>query len=95
MTEDHADGWHVTKNTHVKENHIDGQHVIWNFNSKDHVDSWHVTESITVKDHDDRHHVTDIIAAQQQPGDPKPAEELNSTNRQDYGMIDIEKLLND
>ena len=54
-----------------------------------------MTESITVEDHDDRYHVTDTTAAQQQPEDPEPAGELNSTNRQDYGMIDIEKLLND
>ena len=92
--EDHADGWHVTKKTHVKEDHVDGQHVTWNFNSEDHVDSWHMTESITAKDHGDRHHVTDITAVQQQPGDPGPAGELNTNNRQDHGMIDIEELLN-
>ncbi len=40
-----------------------------------------VTEGITAKDHDDRYHVTDITAAQQQPGDLGPAEELNQTNR--------------
>ena len=32
---------------------------------------------ITTEDHGDRHHVTDITAAQQQPGNPGPAE--NST----------------
>jgi len=54
-----------------------------------------MTESIIAEDHSDRHHVTDITAAQQQPGDPEPTEKLNQTNRQDHGMIDIEKLLND
>ena len=54
-----------------------------------------MTESITVEDHGDRYHVTDTIAAQQQPGDPGPAGELNSTDRQDHEMIDIEELLND
>jgi len=54
-----------------------------------------MTESITAKDHDDRHHVTDITVTRQQPRDPGPAGELNTNNRQDYGMIDIEKLLND
>ena len=54
----------------MKEEHVDGQHVIWNFNSKDHADERHVTERIIVKDHDDRHHVTNITAAQQQPEDP-------------------------
>src|SRR6266540_3704287 len=55
----------------------------------------HVTEDITAEDHGDRYHVTDITAAQQQPGDPGPAGELNINNRQDHGMIDIEELLND
>jgi len=54
-----------------------------------------VTEIITVKDHGDRHHMTDTTAAQQQPEDLGPARELNLTNRQDHGMIDIEKLLDD
>ena len=90
--EDHADEWHVTKNTYVKEDHVDGQHVTWNFNSEDYVDGRHVTENITAKDHGDRYHVTNITAAQQQPEDPGPAGELNE---QDHGMIDIEELLND
>ena len=51
-----------------------------------------MTEDITAEDHDDGHHVTDITAAQQHPGDPGPARELNG---QDHGMIDIEELLND
>ena len=50
-----------------------------------------MTEDITAENHDG-HHVTDITAAQQQPGDPRPAGELN---RQDHGMINIEELLND
>ena len=79
--EDHADGWHVTKNTHVKENHVDGQHMTWNFNSEDHVNGRHVTENITAEDHGDRHHMIDITATQQQPGDLGPAEEFNLTNR--------------
>ncbi len=54
-----------------------------------------MTEIITAKDHDNRHHVTDTTAMQQQPRDLRPTEELNLTNRQDHGMIDIEKLLND
>ena len=54
-----------------------------------------MTGIITAEDHGDRHYVTDIIAAQQQPGDPGSAGELNQTDRSDYGMIDIEKLLND
>ena len=53
-----------------------------------------MTENITVEDHSDRHHVTDITAKQQQFGDLRPAGELNQTNRQDHGMIDIEELLN-
>ncbi len=85
----------MTKNTYVKEDHVDGQYVTWNFNSEDHVEGRHVTESITVKDHGDRHHMTDITAAQQQPGDPGPVGELNQNNRQDHRMIDIEELLND
>ncbi len=85
----------MTKNTHVEENHVDEQHVTWNFNSEDHVDSRHVTENITAEDHDDEHHMTDITAAQQQPKVPGSAGELNQINRQDHEMIDIEKLLND
>ena len=54
-----------------------------------------MSESITAKDHDDRYHVINITATQQQPGDLKPAGELNQINRQDHGMIDIEQLLND
>ena len=54
-----------------------------------------MTESITVEDHGDRHHVTDITAAQQQPGDPRLAGELNTNNGQDHEMINIEELLND
>ena len=92
VTEDHADGQHVTKNTYVEEDHVDGQHVTWNFNSEDHVDGRHVTESRTAKDYGDGHHVTDITVTQQQPEDPGPAGELN---RQDHEMIDIEELLND
>ena len=62
----------------MTEDHADGRHVIQNT---------HVEE-----DHVDEQHMTDITAAQQQPGDPRPAGELN---RQDHGMIDIEELLND
>ena len=62
VTEDHADGWHMTKNTYVEEDYVNRQYVTWNFNSEDHVDEWHVTETITVEDHSDRHHVTDITA---------------------------------
>ncbi len=54
-----------------------------------------MTESITAEDHGNRHHVTDITTAQQQPRDPGSVGEFNQTNRQDHGMIDIEKLLND
>jgi len=56
----------------VEEDHVDGQHVTWNFNLKDHVDGRHVTENITAEDHSDGHHVTDITAVQQQPGDLGP-----------------------
>ena len=69
--------------------------MTWNFNSEEYVDGRHVTESITVEDHGDGHHVTDITVAQQQPGDLGSAGELNTSNRQDHGMIDIEELLND
>ena len=79
----------------MEEDHVDRQHVTWNFNLEDYVDSRHVTESITVEDHGDRHHVTDTTMAQQQLGDPEPAGKLNIYNRQDHGMINIEKLLND
>ena len=85
----------MTKNTHVEEDHVDGQHVTWNFNSEDHVDGRYVTENITAKDHGNRHHVTNITAEQQQLGDLESARELNQNNRQDHGMINIEKLLND
>ena len=30
VTKDYADRWHVIKNTYVKEDHINEQHVIWN-----------------------------------------------------------------
>ena len=76
----------------MEEDHVNGQHVIWNFNLEDYVDGWHVTGSITAEDHGDGHHVTDITAAQQQPENLGPAGELN---RQDHGMIDIEELFND
>ncbi len=69
MMKDHADGQNVTKNTYIKEDHVNRQHVTWNFNTEDHVDRWHMTENITVKDHDDKYHMTDITVAQQQPGD--------------------------
>ena len=79
--EDHVDGWHVTKNIHMEKDHVDRQHVIWNFNLKDHVDGQHVTRIIIVKDHGDRHHMTGTTAAQQQPEDLRPAGELNLTNK--------------
>ncbi len=50
---------------------------------------------ITAEDHDDRHHMTDTTAMQQQPENLKPVGKLNLNNRQDHGMIDVEKLLND
>ena len=61
--ENYADGWHVTKNTHVEEDHVDRQYMTWNLNTEDHVDSWHMTENITIEDHGDRYHVTNITAA--------------------------------
>ncbi len=85
----------MTKNTHVKEDYVDEQHVTWDFNSEDHVDSRYVTESITMKDHGDSHHMTDITVTQQQPGDLRPTGELNQIDKQDHRMIDIEELLND
>ncbi len=60
MIKNHADGWYVTGNNHMEEDHVDRQHVIWNFTIEDHVDGWYVTKIITVKDHDDRYHMTDI-----------------------------------
>src|SRR6266540_3001263 len=95
VTEDHADGRHVTENTHVEENHVDRQHVTWNFSTEDHVDGRYVTGDITEEDHGDRHHVTDITAVQKQPRDLGLTGELNVNNRQDHGMIEIEELLND
>jgi len=65
----------------VKEEHVDGQYVTWNFNLKDYVDGRHVTGIITTEDHGDRHHVTDVTAAQQQPGDSGLTGKLNQTNR--------------
>ena len=59
---DHTDRWYVIKNTHVKEDHVNGQHVIWNFITEDHVNSQHVTGIITAEDHDDEYHVTNITA---------------------------------
>ena len=79
----------------MTEDHVDGQHVIQNLNSEDHVDGRHVTETITVKDHGDRHHITNITAVQQQPEDLRSTGKLNLNDRQDHGMINIEKLLND
>ncbi len=38
VIEEHADRRHVTKKTHVEEDYVEGQHVIWNFSSEDHVD---------------------------------------------------------
>ena len=58
--EDHADRWYVTKNTHIEEDYVERQHVIWNFNIEDHVDEWYVTGILIVEDHGDRHHMTDI-----------------------------------
>ena len=77
------------------EDYVDGQHVTWNFITKDHVDGQHVTGNITAEDHGDGHHVTYITAAQQQPENPETVGELNLTDRQDHGMINIEELLND
>ena len=71
----------MIRNTHVEEDHVDRQHVTWNFNSEDHVNSQHMTESITVEDHGDRHHVTNITVMQQQPRDSRPIGELNLTDR--------------
>ncbi len=85
----------MTENTYIEEDHINEQHVIWNFNSEDHVDRRYVTRIITAEDHDDRYHVTDTIVTQQQPEDLRPIGELNLTNRQNHRMIDIEELLND
>jgi len=65
----------------VEEDHVDGQHVTWNFSSGDHADGRHVTESITMEDHDNRHHMTDNTAAQQQPEDPGPTEKLNTVDK--------------
>ncbi len=65
----------------MKEDHIDRQHVIWNFNVKDHVDRWYITGNITIEDHDDRHYVTNITVMQQQPRDSRPIGELNLTDR--------------
>src|SRR6266540_3589744 len=96
VTEDHADGRHVTENTHVTEDHADGRHVTENTHEEeDHVDRQHVTWNYITEDHGDGHHVTDITAVQKQPGDPGPAGERNINNRQDHGMINIEELLND
>ncbi len=47
-----------------------------------------------MKDHGNRYHVTDITVIQQQPEDLGLIGELNLTDRQDHGMIDIEELLN-
>jgi len=54
-----------------------------------------MTEIIIAEDHDDGHHVTDITVAQQQSGDSEPAGKFDLNERQDYGMIDLEELLND
>ena len=69
--------------------------MIWNFNTEDHIDGRHVIGITTAEDHGNKYHVTDIIATQQQPGDLRLIGELNLTDRQNYGMIDIEELLND
>ncbi len=54
-----------------------------------------MTGIITVENYGNRHHMTDTITVQQQPGDLEPAGELNQINRQNHGIINIEKLLND
>ncbi len=54
-----------------------------------------MTESITVKNHNDRRHVIDITVVQQQPENLGPKGEFNIIERQDYRMINIDKLIND
>ncbi len=50
---------------------------------------------ITMKDHGDRYHVIDITMIQQQPEDSGPTEEFNILTQKDYGMINIDELIND
>ena len=83
----------MIKNIHVEEDHVIGQHVIWNLNSEDHVNRQYVTGINTAEDHGDGHYVINITATQ--PRDLRPVGESNLIDRQDYRMIDIEELLND
>ena len=71
----------MIKNTHMEEDHVDGQYVTQNFNSEDYADERYVTEIITAEDYGNRHYVTDTTVIQQQPGDLEPVEEFNLTNR--------------
>ena len=48
---DHTDRWHVIKNIYVKENHVVGQHMTWDFMTEDHIEGWHMTENIITEDH--------------------------------------------
>jgi len=48
-----------------------------------------------VKNHNDRRHVIDITVVQQQPENLGPKGEFNIIERQDYRMINIDKLIND
>ena len=79
----------------MKEDHINEQHVTWNFNTEDHVDRWHVTGNIIIEDHNDECHVINIIIVQQQSKVSKFAGKLNIIKRQDHRIINIEKLIND
>ena len=53
----------MTKDTHVKKDYVDRQHVTWNLNSEDHVDSQYVTGNIIAEDYGDGHYVIDTTAA--------------------------------
>ncbi len=64
VIEDHANRRHMTKNTHVEEDHVVGQYMTWDF-TEDHINGWHVIRIITAKDHGDGYHVTDITMVQQ------------------------------
>ncbi len=51
--------------------------------------------NITTEDYGNRHHVTNITAVQQQSGNLEPTGKLDILISQNYGMIDIDELIND
>jgi len=62
VMENYADRWHIIRDNHMQEDHVVGQHMIWNSNTENHVDGWYVTGIIIAKDHGNGYYVTNITA---------------------------------